>query len=387
MQAYYTIVTALCLMSSGSLSVLVWENNRMSKDDKKLLYLTYALIAVSTLIELLGGWLDVRSGIPLWVLPMVKCVDYIVKPMAGGALVAQMRLHDRWVKAILCILSLNVLLQIVAAFNGWMIVMDANGHYAHGLLYPAYLTACLAIVILVTVESILYGRNFSRQNRVSLFAVMLFVVAGIAMQALLPTRPKAACVAMTMGAALMYIRYMEFSSLEMDDRIEAQRQQIDSDALTGVLNRHAYTQALLELNDASELPSDLVIFVADINGLKQVNDSLGHTAGDELIIGSARCLEAAFDDKGSCYRTGGDEFAVFAHMGHDEVEETLSRLEDETKRWKGALVSTLTMSCGYAIAVDCEGVSAEGLVREADRAMYAVKAAYYSEMGRDRRRS
>jgi diguanylate cyclase (GGDEF)-like protein len=207
------------------------------------------------------------------------------------------------------------------------------------------------------------------------------------MQALLPTRPKAACVAMTMGASLMYIRSMEFSSLAMDERLEAQRQRIDTDALTGVLSRHAYTQALSDLeNDDEGLPGDLVAFVADINGLKQVNDTLGHDAGDELIIGAANCLEAVFGNLGRCYRTGGDEFVVLAMVDAEDTGRVMNRLESETERWRGRLVSGLTLSCGHAHAADCEGATAAGLVREADIAMYAAKAEYYSDIGRDRRR-
>ncbi|MBR5705734.1 MAG: diguanylate cyclase, partial [Deltaproteobacteria bacterium] len=59
-------------------------------------------------------------------------------------------------------------------------------------------------------------------------------------------------------------------------------------------------------------PEDLAVFSIDVNGLKTVNDSLGHDAGDELIRGAADCISAAFGQTGKCYRTGGDEFVVLA---------------------------------------------------------------------------
>ncbi|MBP3884681.1 MAG: GGDEF domain-containing protein [Olsenella sp.] len=385
MTAYYTAITVLCLMSLCTLSVLVWENNRMESADKRLLYLTYALIALSTLAEWLGGWCDGRADLPAWALPAAKCVDYIVKPMAGGALVAQMRLRNRWRGALMGILAANVVVQVVALLKGWMVVANAGSHYEHGILYPAYLTACIAVVVLVTVEAILYGRAFSRQNRLSLAVVMLFVLAGIAMQALLPMRPKAVCVAMTMGASLMYIRSVEFSSLMMDERLAAQREQIDTDPLTGVLSRHAYTQELAALDAAGPLPEDLVVFVADINGLKWTNDSIGHEAGDEMIIGAARCLEAAFGSASRIYRTGGDEFVVMHNMSRDEIGRVRKRVKQETQGWTGSLVQGVTLSCGHALAADCTNMTAEALVREADLAMYDAKAAYYQSAGRDRR--
>ena len=386
MLTHYTTVMLLCLMSLGALTVMVWENNRMPNSDKRLLYVTYALIAVATVVEWLGGWCDGRTDLPSWVLPTVKCVEYIVKPLAGGTLVAQMHQHDRWRNALVSMLAFNTVLQIVAAFNGWMVVVNEQGHYSHGVLYPAYLTACIAVVVLVTVEWFLYGKTFSRQNRLSLGAVMLFVMAGIAMQALLPMRPKAVCMAMAMGASLMFIRYTEFSSLEMEERLTSQREQIDTDALTGTLSRRAYTQALADLNAAGILPYDLVAFSVDINGLKQMNDTLGHEAGDELIVGAARCLNASFGTTGRCYRTGGDEFVVLAKLPRVEVEKMLERLKREAEEWRGKLVPGITLSVGHALAADCDGASAEELVHEADLVMYDAKAAYYRNVGHDRRR-
>lgn len=386
MQTYYSAVALLCLMCMGVLGVLVWENNRMPEHDKRLLYLTYALIAVSTLVEWIGRSLEGCAGLAPWVLPSVRCVDYIVKPMAGGALVAQMGPRNKWRTALMAILVVNAVVQVVAAFNGWIVVVDASGHCADGVLFPAYLTACIAVVVLVTVESALYGRGFSRQNEISLVAVTLFILAGIAMQAFLPARPRAVCVAMAMGATLMYIRFMEFTSLELDTRLAEERERADTDQLTGVMSRHAYARTLEDLDANLPLPATLVAYVADVNGLKRVNDSLGHEAGDELLMGAAHCLESTFGMGGRVYRTGGDEFCVLANMSPDEVERALSRLKETCDKWCGRLVSGLTLSVGHALSSDYEGISAEALVREADLVMYDAKAAYYRDVGRDRRR-
>lgn len=386
MQAYYTVIMLLCLMALGVLCVLVWENNRMSATDKELLYLAYFLIALSTFVEWWGGRLDGRTDVPIWAMSVVKCVDFILKPMAGGALVAQMRVRNRWLTALEWILIFNTVLQIVAAINGWMVVVDRAGHFGNGVLYPAYITACLAVVTLVSMESILYGRSFRKQNRLSLYAVMLFVGAGIAMQVLLPMRPKAVCVAMTMGAALMFIHYAEFSSLEMDDRLAAQKVQIDTDALTGLRSRYAYLQAIEGYGAGESLPDDLVAFVVDINSLKQVNDELGHEAGDELIIGAARCLETVFEDAECCYRTGGDEFVVLVNMSGDDAVAALERLDNEVRSWHGERVASLAVSAGHALVADCEESTIEALVRKADVAMYSAKAAYYRGIGRSRDR-
>ena len=62
------------------------------------------------------------------------------------------------------------------------------------------------------------------------------------------------------------------------------------------------------------------------------------------------------------------------------------RLQQETKQWTGKIVKNLSLAAGYALASDFAGLSCEKLVKEADQAMYAAKAAYYQESGKDRRR-
>jgi len=112
MFSYYTSIIFLSWMGLGVLSVLIHENDRLAKSDKRMLYLTYALIAVSALAEWSGVHLDGRTSAPKELLICVKTVDYILTPLAGGALVMQMRLKNRWRNVVLGILAANALLQI-----------------------------------------------------------------------------------------------------------------------------------------------------------------------------------------------------------------------------------------------------------------------------------
>ena len=386
MISYYTSIMLLSWLALGVLSVLIRENDRLAKSDKRLLYLTYALIAVSALAEWCGVQLDGRTDVPRWLMICVKTADYILTPMAGGALVVQMRLENRWRNGMLAILAANAALQVVSAFTGWMVVVDEAHTYSHGPLYGIYLGVCLAIIGIVIIEFILYGRSFRRQNRLSLYAVMLLVIVGIAMQEMLPSGHRTSYIALTLGAALMFIRCSEFSQLAMDDTVSEQQLQIDTDSLTGLFSRSAYSRALNALDAAGALPENFAAFTVDINGLKQVNDTLGHEAGDELIRGAAACIVGAFGADRSCYRTGGDEFVVLTSMDRDEADHVLGQLNREARRWRGEKVKALSVSAGYALAPDYDdGMTAEALVRESDKAMYEAKAVYYRDAGRDRR--
>ena len=128
----------------------------------------------------------------------------------------------------------------------------------------------------------------------------------------------------------------------------------------------------------TELPENYTVFVFDLNGLKTVNDTIGHDAGDALIVVGADCIASVFDNAGKCFRTGGDEFVVITNMKREEAEGVLRRLEEKTKHWSSDKYSfSLSIAAGFARAEDYSGLTAEELTKKADQAMYASKAAYY----------
>ena len=383
--SYYTSVIILTWIGLAVLCILVMENNRIARDDKRLLYLTYALIAFSALAEWCGVLLDGRADVPVWLIRVVKCLDYILTPMAGGALVIQIHLNNRWQKAIYGTLLVNTVFQIVSAPFGWMLMIDEQNHYYHGPLFPLYMGICVIIILIIIAQFITYGKSFSRENRKSLYAIMLIIMAGILLQELGGSRT--AYIGMTLAAAMMFIHYSEFSQMTTDEYILKQQAALDTDPLTGLLSRYAYTRVLEEYM-AESVPADLAVFAIDINGLKKTNDQQGHEAGDELIRGTAECISKTFGETGSCYRIGGDEFIIMATgMDTARADEALERLQSEIGAWHGDKVQNINISAGFALASDTEGITIEQLVNNADKVMYDAKDEYYRTSGEDRRRN
>ena len=134
------------------------------------------------------------------------------------------------------------------------------------------------------------------------------------------------------------------------------------------------------------MPESLVAFSIDINGLKRVNDTLGHEAGDELICGAAACIKNVFDEVGSCYRTGGDEFIVLANMSKKEAVKCVQDIEKLTKNWTGSLVDSLALSVGYAVLEEHKDCNCSELIQVADKQMYMAKDEYYRTTKIDRRK-
>ncbi len=383
---YYTSVIILCWLSLAVLCILVWENDRFGAKEKKQFYITYALVACAALAEWLGTRLNGNASVPGWAVVAVKCADYILTPAAGAAFVMHLKGFSIWKKLMCWILGFNTVFQIISAFTGWMVTLDAQNRYSHGPLYSAYIVIYVVIIILIITEFVTFGRNFRKQNRASLFAVMLTVAVSILMQEGLGSSHRTAYLGLTLGMAMLYIHIVAFSQLTSDDTIQEQKVVITTDAMTGAASRYAYIEALAAYDAMGTLPDDLTVFSIDVNGLKTVNDSIGHEAGDELICGASDCIRKAFASSGTCYRTGGDEFIVLARMDAPQAQDALAVLKETAAAWHGSFVDSVHLAAGFACAADHPGLQAEKLVAVADKAMYADKSAYYRASGHDRRR-
>ncbi len=154
------------------------------------------------------------------------------------------------------------------------------------------------------------------------------------------------------------------------------------DQLTDLQNRRAYEEMIAQL--AKDLPSGCSVISVDVNDLKNTNDTLGHDAGDELLIGTAKCLCRSFPGTDRIYRIGGDEFAIIITDEEYDVEAALSRLKRYGADWKGDLIHGFSVSTGVASAKEFDHIDA--ILKAADQRMYESKREYYEKSGNNRRK-
>ena len=157
------------------------------------------------------------------------------------------------------------------------------------------------------------------------------------------------------------------------------------DQATQLYNRRAFEEEKARLL-LEPLTDDYVYVTADVNGLKTANDTLGHTAGDELIRGAADCLREVFGGHGKVFRIGGDEFAAMLHVTPEKLEALKGELAEKIAAWKGEKVESLSVSCGYASSREFPSETVTELGRISDERMYEAKSEYYRRTGIDRRR-
>ncbi len=112
------------------------------------------------------------------------------------------------------------------------------------------------------------------------------------------------------------------------------------DPLTGLYNRAYFEEELARLDRGRKFP--VSVLVADLDGLKKINDQFGHAAGDQVLCQAARLLQSAFRAEDGLARIGGDEFAVLLpEVGRIEAEEVVHRvhclLGEHNQAFKGPL--------------------------------------------------
>lgn len=143
-----------------------------------------------------------------------------------------------------------------------------------------------------------------------------------------------------------------------------------TDGLTKLSNRFAYELEKNRLEQFQDIP--VTIMVCDLNGLKQLNDNLGHTWGDQAICETARLLDQAFSPIAKCYRIGGDEFCVLSeHAEPDSFEECRQTFIRSVTDYDHPI-------CQFGVASGvATGTSSDidEVFREADQLMYQCKKA------------
>lgn len=166
--------------------------------------------------------------------------------------------------------------------------------------------------------------------------------------------------------------------LERDCAVTELQHLARHDPLTGLGNRMVLHQRLAELvQAASSEPGRLVaLIVLDLDDFKEVNDSLGHAAGDAVLVAAAQRLRTVVGQQGTVTRLGGDEFAVLL----DAADETGAimvgeRILAEFYRDFRVLGHALRTTASVGITVAGPGADNADLIRNADLAMYAAKAA------------
>ncbi|MBP0960952.1 MAG: diguanylate cyclase [Oscillospiraceae bacterium] len=174
--------------------------------------------------------------------------------------------------------------------------------------------------------------------------------------------------------AMILLIYMFWLLNEFRESIADAEEKANTDVLTGLQNRNRF-EAFIGKTDA--LKEKLACIYIDANGLHDLNNSKGHSAGDQMLRFIADTLKVEFGGD-NIYRIGGDEFVLF------KPDKTEKDLEEGLAGFKEAL-SRNNYHAAVGICTYESGLDMDKLIKSAESKMYEAKRRYYKDTGKDMR--
>lgn len=291
-------------------------------------------------------------------------------------------LSDMYIRTKICAV-LNIVsfvITFVLAISGTAF-MYVDGHYETGVLYDVVTVIPILTVLYLTGFVI---RNIKKVGSHDVFAAtgyIVFMVAGALIEAAYSIGTT--YVAVAIADIFIFVTLQNEIIATEKKKVQKWMKRSKTDELTGLYNRYAYEADLA----AEENQSDDFVYVSvDVNSLKNVNDTLGHSAGDELLIGASECLEKCLSQYGKLYRLGGDEFVGLIHANEKDIETIKSNIDELTNAWRGELVDKLSISYGIVMRKEAADMTIKQIAVLADKRMYEAKREYYRAAGVDRRK-
>ncbi len=153
---------------------------------------------------------------------------------------------------------------------------------------------------------------------------------------------------------------------------------VDTDLLTGIYNKMTYQEKCGELL-TQETEKNHSLWIIDIDNFKNVNDTMGHAVGDQVIVGVAHILKNNFTENGFAGRIGGDEFSVIITLPDkirpctESYEKYILGYYEKVKKDVEAFGKTIGYNVTLSVGTSCENIPSEELFKLADKAVYHSK--------------
>lgn len=303
------------------------------------------------------------------VLSMLLWTRFIVAYLDNKGHFGRILIYGGWI--IFCyemlVLVINFFIPIVFTFK--------DKEYIPG--QARYITLFIQMFLFLMTSGYTFAKAFSikdadKSRHITVGISGLIMTVFIALQSLYPLLPFYA-VGCLLATCMIHSFVYRDETREYANKLESNKQMAYRDALTGVKNKNAYVEAVMSIDNrvqTGELQQFGVV-VFDVNGLKRVNDTLGHDAGDEYIRSACRMICVMFKHS-PVFRIGGDEFVVILEGDDYEnrtyLHTTFDQDVEENQR-RGLVV----VSCGMDIYDSQEDSEFNDVFKRADKNMYKRK--------------
>lgn len=257
---------------------------------------------------------------------------------------------------------INIVATALSAQFGFIFYVDAGNQYMRGDYFFIFVTVYIINYLLLFITTLNVGKNYNYPLMKKLLGLSFFTIIGTSFQ-LVDTSECATWHCVTLSLLLYFLLMSEFDS--------------SFDSLTGLYNRSIFDKSIKRLSGSNAVSTIML----DIDDLKIINDKYGHDYGDRIIKTVAAIIRESFDKRYTCYRFGGDEFAIIGK------EADPAKIEIQLKAMKNALIKMReegdiipTVSYGYSISPAGEELDFYKMIKEADDQMYRFKMLHKSEI-------
>lgn len=342
------------------LAVVLRRKSRIGNINLKNAWLVFVTITILTTVDILEGvccydillmkYRVLFSVLGYWMRPIVS-----LSFLSLTVDIFKKKNFVYWIPAIV-----NILVFSTSFFTKWTFWFDADYEFHRGILGYEVFVVSYFYVICILITTV---RTFKSGGR-DLGGIMLFGAIGVIGASVLEALGFSSYVlnSSILIAVLLYYLYV-FSQVT------------SRDSGTQLFNRQTFYEDIEIFG--KKITSIISI---DMNGLKTINDTNGHTAGDEALRALSDVLKSYTGKTTYAYRVGGDEFYVLC-LGYDE-EKTKALHDDILSSMEKEGVS---VSSGYAMITSEGGITKA--IDDSDARMYESKAEYYEKTGLDRRRT
>ncbi|MGN0967651.1 MAG: GGDEF domain-containing protein [Oscillospiraceae bacterium] len=236
----------------------------------------------------------------------------------------------------------------------------------------AHAVVVLMIIVVVTTAIVRRVQRKSLQTQKYLGLILLLTVGAVADLASFYAHKNSSGLVFTILAVLIYALLLFISNLMDTSRMAY------TDAHTGLFNKSRW-DVLMDMDQSNSEAVGIMMF--DLNGLKYINDTMGHEAGDKMIFNFANILHNVIPSTNVICRWGGDEFTVLLTSGNREkVERLIEEIQNAVDAYNASGEKpALYYAVGYALASEFPGLSRKALLNKADERMYLNKKQWYEE--------
>ena len=349
--------------------VNVYSHSKNSFLHNKLFLTLVRLNMVLIIIDILSWAFNYRPGTVNFVLNSgFNLLLYLIEPLAPIFWMLYVKLHvlhdknriQKLKYPLVILFAVNALISVMSLHTGWFFYVTPNNIYHRGLYFGVHVAFCFSFI--------LYSFLFIRLNRDKLeknhyYALLFFAVPQV------------------LGCLIQIFFYgisLSWSGTMISLLIVycyIQDRGLNTDYLTGVYNRRQLDNYVKKKIRESTKDKSFSVILIDLNGFKQINDTLGHDVGDEALRNTVKIISSCLRREDFIARYGGDEFYVILDFND------LSMLESTVDRFKRAIQKfnldnrpyQLSFCMGYDVYRYEEKLKSDDFLKHIDLLMYKNK--------------